>query len=393
MSRARTSLLALCLLLARCADAVRASPDASVDAPPDAPLCATGADCDDGVACTADLCERGACANVPLDARCGGRARCDRAMGCVDPGCAAGLTRCVAPSGGFTCVNVSVDPSNCGRCGLACSAGDQCRSGRCVVAVDGFAARCGDDTHCASGLGCDRDLVAGQCSRACGAGDPTADRACGEGATCLSLADGVGRCARACDPTARSVSDGACPAGFVCTGRWVDSASGLPDAPGCVRFCDSDRECEPHPDGRRCSNRLGRCGSSGDDPSLRPDGWPCDPRRVATRPGEALPRSVECRGWCSAIDARDPSRGVCASYIDRARRDGCPDDPAVMTPLGPALADNLGLCRLRRCARDCECPTGALCLLTEDLSGQPVPSLPRYCLPPSGAQPTGVPCD
>lgn len=391
MARAPFPLIALSLLLARCADAVRVSSDASTDLPPiDAAACATGAECDDGVACTADRCERGACAHVAIDARCGERQRCDAVMGCVDPGCAAGLTRCLSASGAVACVDTSADVSNCGRCGLACAAGDRCFAARCVVAVDGLAARCGDDAHCASGLACDRDLVAGQCSRAC---DPAADVACGAGATCVSLADGAGRCARACDPTARSVADGACPTGFVCTGRWVDSEVGLPDAPGCARFCNSDRECEPHPDGRRCSIRLGRCGLSGDDPSLRPDGWPCDPRRVARRPGESVARSLDCRGWCSAIDPRDPGRGVCASFIDRAARERCPDDPEVITPLGPALADNLGLCRLRRCARDCECPTGALCLLTEDLSGNPLPSLPRYCLPPSRSQPSGVPCE
>lgn len=70
-------------------------PDTSIeDAEPDVPVtevgCSTDAECDDGIACTRDVCDAavGLCRNIPLDARCDdglfctGVERCDIALGC-----------------------------------------------------------------------------------------------------------------------------------------------------------------------------------------------------------------------------------------------------------------------------------------------------------------------
>src|SRR5690606_9155439 len=65
-------------------DAAVAAPDAGErDAAP-GPSCGV---CDDGIACTIDFCEEGACQYVAEDDLCAAGERCDRVRGCVPRRC------------------------------------------------------------------------------------------------------------------------------------------------------------------------------------------------------------------------------------------------------------------------------------------------------------------
>ena len=52
----------------------------------------------------------------------------DSAADVVDVQCAPGLTMC-----GFSCVDLTSNPNNCGSCGNACSLATQCMRSECVV--------------------------------------------------------------------------------------------------------------------------------------------------------------------------------------------------------------------------------------------------------------------
>lgn len=379
--------LALLALLVGCGRTVSVAPaDAAVEteAAP-APECEANADCDDGVACTADRCLGGRCERAAVPSRCADGTVCDGVSGCVDPVCGAGLSRCAGADGGVACVDLAGSTSDCGRCGVRCREGDACDRGACVPQPRGASARCRAAADCEAPYACDADL-GGVCSLPCAPSDAgTERRVCGAGATCLS-ADGVdGRCLRGCDPRERAVNRGACSGGQVCTSLWVTGDLSRLDDPACVGFCVSDSDCRGGARGGRCSLRTGECGERADDARMATDGSPCDP--------EALDdggRSATCRGYCARVGSA--GRGLCASLINRATRERCWDAPDATTPLGPAGADNLGLCVYRACTDGCACAVGTVCAWPEDGRGEPVAGATRYCLPPSASQPVGLPC-
>lgn len=397
--RVRTlSLIAALSSLGACTGASPAAPrDATVDdvraddipmTPVEAGACADDASCDDGVACTVDRCNAGACIHAAVNSRCTGGLTCDVRMGCVDTVCGL-LSSCPAGDGGVACVDLGEDTANCGRCGMRCIAGDRCDRGACVNTPGAVGTRCLADTDCGVGLRCERGITVprtvGLCTKACpnaGATPEEEQLACGgPNTTCINAGVLQNRCVRSCDPTVRAVTEGGCPRGQVCSGQWIDRADGMPDFPGCVDFCTSDADCAGNPLGTRCSIRTGLCGRTVDILTLRPDGFPCDPGGVA-----------QCRGFCLEGVDHDPTHGVCASLIQRQVQPMCPDDPDHVPVRGYPLRDNIGLCSFRRCATDCECPTGLLCLHTEDPPGTPDLRSDRYCQYATGAQPTGVPC-
>lgn len=346
--------------------------------------CAVDADCDDGVGCTADRCAGGRCERVAVPSRCGEGEVCDADVGCVDRVCGAGLSRCEV-DGGVGCVDLANSTVDCGRCGARCRAGDVCDRGACVPARRAASARCRVAADCEAPYACDAEL-GGVCSLACAPADEATERrVCGAGATCVSLDGAEGRCLRACDPRERTVDRGGCARAQVCTALWLGNDLARLDAPGCVGFCESDGDCQGSPRGGRCSLRTGACGARADDGRMTPDGTACDPAEL-DREG----RSATCRGYCARVGGA--GRGLCASLINRASRERCWDDPASMAPLGPAGADNLGLCVYRACVDGCACSLGTVCAWPEDGAGAPVIGATRYCLPPSASQPTGRAC-
>ncbi|MDO9015421.1 MAG: hypothetical protein Q8S73_35320 [Deltaproteobacteria bacterium] len=351
----------------------------------EAPECADDLECDDAVVCTADRCTAGRCVRAVVPSRCGDGTVCDPARGgCVDPRCRDGGSPCEA-DGGVACVDLGASTVDCGACGVRCRAGDVCDRGACVPRARGASARCRRAGDCAEPYACDLDL-GGVCALPCAPGDAADEaRACGVGATCLSLGDGMGRCLRACDPRERTIDRGACASGQVCTALWLSNDLARLDEPACVGFCQSDLDCQGDPRGGRCSLRTGECGARADDGRLAADGTLCDPEAL-----DEAGRSAVCRGFCARVGAA--GRGLCASLFDRATRQRCYDDPATMSPAGPVGADNLGLCVYRACVDGCACGGGAACIFPEDGAGRPQPGSARFCLPPTAAQPVGPGC-
>ncbi|QQR91782.1 MAG: putative metal-binding motif-containing protein [Myxococcales bacterium] len=106
-----------------------ASSDAGTSSP-DASLCPI--DCDDGVACTEDLCVDGSCQNTPNDALCGDAERCHPTRGCIAARCTdqASCDDGLVCNGEETCSpgHPSADPvTGClGGLPMNCGSGDQC---------------------------------------------------------------------------------------------------------------------------------------------------------------------------------------------------------------------------------------------------------------------------
>jgi hypothetical protein len=91
--------------------------------------------------------------------------------------CPAHPENCGGKCCGSTCVNVDIDPLNCGDCGVQCGPGQLCQAGNCGCAPSGVA--CGMGQSCCNGVGC-KSLASdiNNCG-ACG-------RSCGPGGTCMS---------------------------------------------------------------------------------------------------------------------------------------------------------------------------------------------------------------
>lgn len=212
----------------------------------------------------------------------------------------------------------------------------------------GAGATCDNDDDCAieRGLHCDARPDRGFCTMACAdSADPGAEEdQCGDGATCQSQ-DGVeGACTAACTPLSRG---GDCPTGQLCSTMWLWRAGG--DAPGCRPFCSSDADCPP----QTPCGRFGACGFPA-DPAALADGEPC------TFPEGSDTPEVPCRGACIRLDA-DPTHGLCASAINTAVTDDCPDEPNMVTLTG---GDDFALCAYRRCEVDDDCTAPLVCTST-----------------------------
>lgn len=129
-------------------------PDAAVDGGMDAAMCATGAECDDGVPCTFDDCVVGSCQNTPRDEMCA-----DPSDPCLD-------AVCDASEGCTTTANtVACDDGN------ICNGTDQCRDGSCANI---------GPVLCPSPLSCESD---GTCT-GCTGGDCPGTQEC-VGGTCV----------------------------------------------------------------------------------------------------------------------------------------------------------------------------------------------------------------
>lgn len=143
------------------------------DVPEDtAPMCEAG--CDDGVACTTDVCEGGECRHTPSDAACG-EGFCDPARGCVLEGC-SGDAMC---DDGDACNGAERCDEMSGRCvagdALVCDDGVDCTLDRCVDGGCVFEqnnAACEDDVECTTGIctprGCEQMLEDRLCESDCG---------------------------------------------------------------------------------------------------------------------------------------------------------------------------------------------------------------------------------
>ena len=84
-------------------------------------------------------------------------------IGCDDePACDTGMTDCAG-----LCVNVTLDPNNCGGCGIRCNEGQSCQGGMCICAGPGTEACNNVDDNCNGQV--DENLTR-PCDNPCGSG-------------------------------------------------------------------------------------------------------------------------------------------------------------------------------------------------------------------------------
>lgn len=146
--------------------------------------CRADRDCDDRLECTDDTCViGGVCEHAPVSSRCPAGQRCFPAQGCAtmemrrcsaDAQCDDGVacTRDVCLTGG-TCSSIRDD--------ARCAAGQVCAATGCLAM-----GRCVGDAECDNGTFCDGDerCVGGTCQpgarRGCSDGDPCTGDVCNE---------------------------------------------------------------------------------------------------------------------------------------------------------------------------------------------------------------------
>ncbi|MBI5513696.1 MAG: hypothetical protein HY909_07995 [Deltaproteobacteria bacterium] len=227
-------------------------------------MCAAGrADCD-GMASNdcevdtqTDLNHCGVCRNVCV---AGPNATATCAAGRCGLTCARGFGDCDMNALNGCEINTNLSPTNCGRCGNTCPAGQVCLSGACVVPCPGTQVSCGGtcvDTetnlmHCGGcGMACPSGTMClgGECRCSLG-GSPTGGVQCG--ATCVDTRSSTthcGRCGVAC-ATGEVCATGLCrcnlPGGFLgqtCGGICVDTQSNVSNCGRCGTVCGAGEMC------------------------------------------------------------------------------------------------------------------------------------------------------
>lgn len=254
---------------------------------------------------------------------CGAGATCTSGE-CV---CAAGLQRCVNE-----CVDVTKEPSHCGKCGTQCAAGESCVGGVCTV-IEACPApfkvcsgACvytdNDERHC------------GACGKVCAIGAICEEGTCrcrpgllACGGVCVNpQADRshCGGCGRVCDASevcskSRCVA-GTCPANTPtnCLGGCVDTSTNPQHCGGCGQLCAPGQLCQKGvcvcpPTlslcGGRCvdvmNNQLhcGKCGNT------CPDGRVCGGGRCVSSCPDAT--GTSCLGGCVDTNTHPLHCGGC----------------------------------------------------------------------------------
>ena len=189
-----------------------------------------GAECGDELELCGDLC-----VDVTLDpANCGGCGQpCAAGFVCSGGACTCpeGEEACEEPDGVVRCTNLATDLANCGACRTPCDAGSFCIDGSCGCPEG--------ETSCEGGC-VDLDTDVAHCG-ACG--EP-----CGAGATCVGGSCGCAGDAESCD------------------GSCVDTATDPANCGGCGVTCPVGATCEagsdacvdPTTDAENC----GACGNA-----------------------------------------------------------------------------------------------------------------------------------
>jgi N-acetylneuraminic acid mutarotase len=237
-----------------------------------------GTTCDDGDACTTgETCTDGVCGSPTSVVQCTALDQCHD-IGACDP--ATG--QCTDP--------IKADGASCDD-QVACTTGDACQAGVCVLSVNDCA--CADD------------------------GDCPAPTPCYEQGTC----NGSHRCVYAPKPDGTPCDDGnACTSGESCQG-------GMCEAPTQVVTCDPLDSCH---EAGVCDVATGRCS----DP-IKADSSSCDDQNACTA-GETCQGGI-CGGGApicedGGVDGGQTDGGQTDGGVD-ARADGAPGDD------GGALVD------------------------------------------------------
>jgi hypothetical protein len=147
-----------------------------------------------------------------------------------------GLTNC-----GGVCVDVQVEPRNCGACGVTCAVDENCSGGACVqpaAAAAPAAVSCGTQGQTECGGVC-IDLLSdvancGGCGAACAVGETCSGGACAAvvaAAQTTCEGQGLTDCGGGCvalqtDAVNCGICGNVCPAGATCVGGSCQSPSG-----------------------------------------------------------------------------------------------------------------------------------------------------------------------
>jgi hypothetical protein len=156
---------------------------------------------------------------------------------------------------GTTCIDVQVDPNNCGDCAHACDMGTVCVSGVCsgtcspgyaTCMADGGSPYCSDvtqDSHncgiCGHACGQAQVCVSSQCTSQC----TTGRTPCGTPATCIDTMTDLANCGGCGMPCAQGLvcSGGTCD--VACSAPLTSCASGGMPAHFCANTQNDPRNC------------------------------------------------------------------------------------------------------------------------------------------------------
>ncbi len=250
--------------------------------------------------------------------------------------CATGLTTCMGSSTGDAgtsrfCADTHVDRSNCGSCGHACSAGQNCVSSACVTMCPAAQTLCSglcidvmtNPAHCgACGAACPGGQVCagGTCGMAC----PTGSVYCTD--RCVNVQNdrtNCGACGNAC--AAGSVcAAGACvivcPTGTTdCGGVCVDTATDATHCGSCSTACPSGQVCSAGACAATCAPGTTSCGGNCVD--LTNDRTHCGACATACAADQfcvggacgasCLPGQTACGGHCVDLTSDPANCGYC----------------------------------------------------------------------------------
>jgi hypothetical protein len=232
-------------------------------------------------------------------------------------------------------VNLLSDAKNCGFCGNACAAGQQCSQAACVSECSAQQALCNgacvdlksDGNNCGScGNACDKGTVCGdgKCGASCGAGQQLCSGSCVD--TSSNPAH-CGACDNSCPsgPGATPICVGGlcgvvCQQGFTsCNGGCVDLKSDENNCGSCGNACGAGEACDEGVCEVDCAAPKLICGGSCVDPAS--NGQHCGGCGNACKAGEvceggackiACPAgTLECNGVCVDPDQDTKNCGGC----------------------------------------------------------------------------------
>ncbi len=225
--------------------------------------CESDAECDDGIDCTADVCDTtiGACSNTPEDTMCDDGVdctsdTCSAATGCVatpvntacDDGIGCTSDTCDATAG---CMFTPVD--------MACDDSVDCTVDVCSPTSD--CSRTPDDAECDDMNSCTAntcDMTGG-----CGTTNVVGGTPCMDGAGANGLCDGAGTCQVAC------TTDADCADADMCNGAETCDTSDGTCVAGTPLSCDDGVDCTDD----SCAMATG-CSNVANDANCD-DGNPC----------------------------------------------------------------------------------------------------------------------
>ncbi|HRE88610.1 MAG TPA: hypothetical protein PK095_05665 [Myxococcota bacterium] len=271
--------------------------------------------CDDGIACTDDLCTSSGCTNVPKHDRCDDTNLCDALLpvcdenqGCIQTTCRPrihGDCSAVEPKNcddGNACTTDSCDPvsGTCANVAVVCNDGNACTTDSCDAATG----QCRYDVRtCDDGNGCtidSCDLATGLCKNT--------PKTCDDGISCTADSCVNG----ACVFTPRNTE---CSDGNACNGAEVCDPTRNGCVPGTPVNCNDNDACTTD----ACNPAMGTCTNTpitcNDNNGCTNDS--CNPETGTCR---FDPKSCDDGNACT-VDSCDATTGQC-KHTPKSCNDG-----------------------------------------------------------------------